>query len=255
MELTVLGSASPYARPGNPCSGYLVRHGGTALWMDAGPGTLAELQRHVRPDRLDGIWISHLHADHVSDLLTAYYALLYADLEPSGPIPLYGPPGTADRLRHFLSNQGPSPVEDAFDMRELYDGRTDRVGELTVESRAVEHGFPAFGARIGTGGRAEAGPGVLAYSGDTGPCPALEELAEGASLLLCEADLDAPADGEAVHLTPEQAGESARKAGVGRLVLTHVGPSLRPEDAVVRAQAAFGGPTSYAAPGEAFSAS
>ncbi|GAA1111897.1 hypothetical protein ACFQXA_24170 [Nocardiopsis composta] len=66
MELTVLGSASPYARPGNPCSGYLVRHGGTALWLDA-------------------IWLSHLHADHAADLLTAYYALLYADLEPPGP--------------------------------------------------------------------------------------------------------------------------------------------------------------------------
>ncbi|WP_017539483.1 MBL fold metallo-hydrolase [Nocardiopsis halophila] len=249
MELTVLGSASPYARPGNPCSGYLVRHGGSALWMDAGPGTLAELQRHVRPDRLDGVWISHLHADHAADLLTAYYALLYADLDPSGPVPLYGPPGTAERLRHFLSNQGSSRVEEAFDVRELYDGRTDRVGELVVESRAVEHGLPAFGARVGT----EDPGGVLAYSGDTGPCPALAELAAGASLFLCEADLDAPSDGGAVHLTPEQAGRSAREAGAGRLLLTHVGPSQEPGEAVARAGEAFGGPVAYAAPGEAFS--
>ncbi|KPI07719.1 hypothetical protein OV450_3529 [Actinobacteria bacterium OV450] len=76
-----------------------------------GSGTLAQLPRHVRLDGLDAIWISHLHADHSADMLTAYYAALYADIRLPAPIPLYAPPGTADRLAHFLTNTSTrSPV-------------------------------------------------------------------------------------------------------------------------------------------------
>lgn len=76
--MTVLGCATPCPSVDNPCSGYLVSGGDTRVWVDAGSGTLAELQRHVRLDDLDAIWISHMHADHSADLLTAYYGALFA---------------------------------------------------------------------------------------------------------------------------------------------------------------------------------
>src|SRR5262245_19848729 len=104
MELTVLGSATPYPRPDNPCSGYLVSTADTRLWTDAGTGTLGELQRHVRLEDLDGIWISHLHADHTADLLTAVYGLIFADITLRRPVPVFGPPGLALRIEHFLNN-------------------------------------------------------------------------------------------------------------------------------------------------------
>ena len=92
LRVVVLGCATPYAAVGNPCSGYLVSSGGMRIWVDAGSGTLGELQRYVWLDELDAIWISHLHADHSADLLTAYYGALYADITLRAPIPLYGPP-------------------------------------------------------------------------------------------------------------------------------------------------------------------
>ncbi|MEV8535563.1 MBL fold metallo-hydrolase [Streptomyces sp. NPDC051211] len=242
LHLTVLGSATPYPAPDNPCSGYLLVHAGTRLWVDAGTGTLAALQRHARIDALDGIWISHLHADHCADLLTAYYALCYADIQLTTPIPLFGPPGIADRLAAFLTN-GPtrSPVESAFAVHELYDGHTARVGRLSLTSRAVEHGLPAFALR------AEADGASLVYSGDCAPCPALTGLAAGCDLLLCEAD--GTPDG---HHTPEQAGATAAAAGAGRLIVTHVGHTLTPEQAVARAATRFPGPIAHATPGRTF---
>ncbi|WP_329460968.1 MBL fold metallo-hydrolase [Streptomyces sp. NBC_01431] len=249
LRLTVLGSATPYASVDNPCSGYLVSSGRTRIWVDAGSGTLAQLQRHVRLDEVDAIWISHLHADHSADLLTAYYAALYADLRLAAPIPLYGPPGTADRLAHFLTN-GPkrSPVESAFAVHELYDGHQVRVGALTLTSRAVSHGMPAFAVRIETEGRS------LVFSGDTAPCANLTRLAEGCDVLLCEAEsAHAPAGEEQVHHTPEDAGDTARAARAGRLLVTHVGRSLTPERAVARASVGFDGPVGHAAPGITFS--
>ncbi|MEU8543722.1 MBL fold metallo-hydrolase [Streptomyces sp. NPDC048717] len=249
FQLTVLGSATPYASERNPCSGYLLTGAGTRVWVDAGSGTLARLQRYARLDEVDAIWILHLHADHTADLLTAYYAALFADIRLAAPIPLYGPPGIADRLAHFLTN-GPtrSPVEAAFAVHELYDGHEARVGELALTSRAVEHGMPAFALRAEAGGRS------LVYSGDSAPCANLTELAEECDTLLCEAESDrAPTEGEQTHHTPEDAADTATAARVGRLIITHVGRFLTPEQAVTRAEARFDGAVDYAEPGEVFS--
>ncbi|MBN6038323.1 MBL fold metallo-hydrolase [Amycolatopsis sp. 195334CR] len=246
LRLTVLGSASPYASVDNPCSGYLVTGGGSRLWLDAGSGTLAQLRRHVQLDELDAIWISHLHADHSADLLTAYYGALHADLRLAAPIPLYGPPGIADRLAHFLTNTPVrSPIEAAFAVQELHDGHQVRVGALTLTSRAVAHGMPAFAVRIENAGES------LVYSGDSAPCPSLIELAEGCDTLLCEADY-AQAEPDPLHHTPEDAGDTASKAGAHRLIVTHVGPFLTPQEAVTRASSRFDGPVDYAAPGAEF---
>jgi ribonuclease BN (tRNA processing enzyme) len=117
LRLTVLGSATPYASVDNPCSGYLVSSGGTRVWVDAGSGTLAQLQQHVRLDELDAIWISHLHADHSADLLTAYYAVLFADLQLTAPLPpctgrrasLTGWPTSSPTPRRAVRSNRPSP--------------------------------------------------------------------------------------------------------------------------------------------------
>ncbi|MGW3566883.1 MBL fold metallo-hydrolase [Streptomyces sp. NPDC000941] len=248
LRLTVLGCATPYPSTDNPCSGYLVTSGDTRIWVDAGTGTLSPLQRHVRLDELDAIWISHLHADHSADLLTAYYGALFADIQLAAPIPLYGPPGIADRLAHFLTNTSErSPVESAFAIDELHDGHQVRVGALTLTSRAVAHGIPAFALRAEADGRS------LVYSGDTAPCPSLTSLAEGCDVLLCEAEsAERPSSGEQVHHTPEDTGDTARAAGAGRLIVTHVGRFLTPQQAVARASARFTGPVDYAAPGATF---
>ncbi|MFF3782383.1 MBL fold metallo-hydrolase [Streptomyces sp. NPDC001933] len=249
LHLTVLGSATPYASVDNPCSGYLVSSGSTRVWVDAGSGTLAQLQHHARLDELDAIWISHLHADHSADLLTAYYAALFADIQLAAPIPLYGPPGIADRLAGFLTNTATrSPVESAFAVHELYDGHRAQIGALTLTSRAVEHGIPAFAVRI------DAEDHSLVYSGDTAPCVNLTQLAQGCDVLLCEAEsAQVPTDGDHVHHTPEDTGNTASGAGAGRLIVTHVGRFLTPQQAVARASARFAGPVDYAAPGASFS--
>lgn len=244
LTLTVLGTASPHPQPDRPCSGYLVRGGGAEVWVDAGPGSFAELQRHTDPARLDAVWISHLHADHSADLLSAVYGLAYGGLTPAAPIPVYAPSGCAQRLAGFFGRPDADFLSGILDFRTLYDGHTVRHGDLVLTSHKVEHDVEAYGLRVETGGR------TLAYSGDSGPCAALTELAGRADLFLCEADIDAHHEGEQVHLTPEDAGAAARAAGVRRLLVTHVGPTLTPEAATARAASVFGGPTATARVGE-----
>jgi ribonuclease BN (tRNA processing enzyme) len=244
LTLTVLGTASPHPGPDRPCSGYLLRGGGAEVWVDAGPGTFAELQRHTDPARLSAIWISHLHADHNADLLSAVYGLAYGGLTPPAPLPVYAPDGSAQRLAGFFGRPDAGFLSGILDFRTLYDGHTARHGDLLLTARAVTHDVEAYGLRAETGRR------VLAYSGDSGPCASLTELALAADLFLCEADIDAHREGEQVHLTPEDTGNTARTAGVGRLLVTHVGPTLTPEVATARAASVFGGTTLTARVGD-----
>ncbi|GII22612.1 hypothetical protein Pme01_22090 [Planosporangium mesophilum] len=168
----------------------------------------------------------------------------------AAPIPLYGPPGIADRLAHFLTNTSTrSPIESAFAVHDLHDGHRARVGPLTLTSRAVAHGMPAFAVRV------EAAGASLVYSGDTAPCANLTTLADGCDALLCEAEsAHAPAGGEPpVHHTPEEAGDTATAARARRLIITHVGRFLSPEQAMARAATRFSGRIDYAAAGSSFS--
>ncbi|MEV3991787.1 MBL fold metallo-hydrolase [Streptomyces sp. NPDC049837] len=245
LALTVLGTASPHPAPGRPCSGYLLTGGGAQVWVDAGPGTFGELQRYTDPARLDAVWISHLHADHSADLLAALYAFAYGGLTPPAPVPVYAPPGCARRIAGFLGRPDPASLPPVFDFRDLHDGHEARHGDLRLTARSVRHDTEAYGLRADCDGA------VLAYSGDSGPCPALAELADGAGLLLCEADIDrAAGEGEQVHLTPEDAGRLARHARVKRLLVTHAGPTLTREAATERAAAVYGGVTATAYEGD-----
>ncbi|HEX4812487.1 MAG TPA: MBL fold metallo-hydrolase, partial [Nonomuraea sp.] len=130
-------------------------------------------------------------------------------------------------------------LETAFDFVPLEPGSYE-IGPFTLTAGLVNHPVEAYGFRVAGGGR------VVAYSGDTGECHELVKLAASADLLLCEASfVEQPDLPTGLHLTGRQAAEHAAKAGVGRLVLTHLVPWN--DQATVLADASRGG---YAGPVE-----
>jgi ribonuclease BN (tRNA processing enzyme) len=258
MKLTVLGTATPYPKPGNACSGYLLQSDAPAaaspgarerpvnVWVDAGTGTLAELQRHIALDELDAVFVSHRHADHSADLLVAYYAFRFAELRPVHPIALIGPQGLDDRLAAFLGPSSVSELPRVFAFEAMSGWSERRLGPLTLSWGPVQHGVPAFGLAVEENGRR------FAYSGDSAPCISLEELAENADLLLVEAGYDAPKEADPVHHSPDDAGRTATRAGAARLVLTHIAETVSGAEAASRAAVHFAGPIEVAEPGLSF---
>ncbi len=248
FRLTVLGCSGGYAGPGSPCSGYLLEAGGRTLWVDAGGGTLAELQRHRSLADLDAVWISHLHPDHCTDLPLAYHALAFGDARGGRPLPVLGPTGWSRRMDAFVDR--PGAMARVFEVAELSDGERVAFGDLDLVAFATFHGIETYGFRATAGGH------TLSYSADSGPCDALRGLAEASDLFLCEAFLSPGGPVEPRvdphSLTPEQAGEFAEAGAASRLVLTHLPPGADPATAASLASEAFGGEVAVASMGRAF---
>ncbi len=251
MRLTVIGWSGSFPGPESPASCYLVEapyEGRTfRLLLDLGSGALGVLQRHVTAESIDAIALSHLHADHCLDLCGFYVLRKY---HPGGhlePITVYGPEGTAERMaRAYDLNPDPGMTRE-FDFVSYPDSSFD-VGPFSLAVSQVDHPVPAFAIRVTHGERS------LVYSGDTGPCTSLEQIAKGCDLLLAEASFVETATNNPpnLHLTGKQAAEIAERAGVGRLVLTHIPPWYEPETVLAEAAPHFSGDVSLASCGASY---
>src|SRR5262249_21214861 len=105
MRLTVIGCSAAAERPGGACSSYLVTYGNLNVLLDCGPGSLSVLRQEINPRNLDGIVLSHCHADHTLDLIPLCYFLRYAPRmgdersTEARKLPLFVPPGGQAFLR------------------------------------------------------------------------------------------------------------------------------------------------------------
>lgn len=254
FRLTVVGCSGSYPGPDSPASCYLLEaehtsdSGETRTWrvlVDLGNGALGHLHRHVDPLAIDAVLLSHLHADHCLDLCGYYVMRKYHPTGPQPQIPVWGPAGTAERMARAYDLPLEPGMGEEFDFRP-YDGALE-VGPFRVEAHEVEHPVTAYALRITAHGR------TLAYSGDTGPCTALVRAAEGADLLLAEASFETGRDNPPdLHMTGTDCGRTADRAGVGRLVLTHVPPWHDPAVAEAEARAAWDGPVALARAGATY---
>ena len=241
MDLWVLGANGTYPTAGRPTAGYLLSHADTRVWIDAGSGTFDGLWQLMDPADIDALIISHMHVDHCADLFPLYHYLRFgAPARP--PLPLVVPDGAVDRLAAFLDSGGGSHLSDVFEPL-TPTGQPVEVGSITFRFGPADHPVPTLQVRAEAGGRA------LAYSADTGTGSDLVALARGANTLLAEASFQGPDKPAPHHLTAAEAGEIARQAGVERLILTHLMPTLDPEQSIAEAAAEFHGDVMVAAPG------
>jgi len=205
------------------------------VWLDAGSGTLANLQRHIGLAELDAIVLTHEHPDHWTDVEGFAVASVYVLHLP--PVPVFAPAQLRDRLQM---------PDQAFIWSEVGDGHEVRVGPLSLSFSRTDHGPETLAVRAEGAGR------VLGYSADSGPAWSLEALGPGLDLALCEATYLRDQEGSTRHMSARQAGESGRQAGVPRLVLTHRLPTVPAALSFEEGSEAFGSPVEIARQGDVY---
>lgn len=236
LSLTVLGCDGSFPGPGGAGSGYLVRCGGTSVWLDAGPGTMANLQLHVPLAELDAIVVTHEHVDHWSDL--EHFAVATKWVVPREPIPLYCERDLPSLMR--------TPATGQFELHRIDPEARVAIGAMSFTFSRTDHSVDTLAVRVDGAGRS------LGYSADSGPGWSFSRLGPGLDLALCEATFLSEREGALPHMSARQAGLNARQAGVGRLVLTHLWPGVDREAARSEAAAAFGAPVDVAEIGRTF---
>jgi ribonuclease BN (tRNA processing enzyme) len=262
MEVTVLGKSPAWQDVGGACSGYLVEDGQATLLLECGNGVFAKLRALRDYTAVDAVLISHLHADHILDLVPFAYALLLSPRQQ--PVAVAGHPGTdrparprliaphgaGETFRRLAGAWGNETlIPDAFELEEYDAGSTVEVGSLRARFHEVPHYVRTYAVNL----TSEAGGGRFTFGSDCRPSEELVEAARGTDLLLVEATLPRPErTGVRGHLTAAEAGDHARRAGARRVVLTHISDELDPERAVDEASRAFGGPAEIAGEGSVY---
>ena len=191
------------------------------MLIDAGTGSLACLMEIARPETLTAVVLSHLHFDHISDLLPMQYALQFSGRER--PLPVFLP-RRPERVRSLLE----CPYYDLFDHEDI------AVGEMRLSFIPAAH--PVEGSCV-----AVACDGAkFVFTGDTNRVPALELFADGCDLLLADAGLSqADWTEKKPHLSAALCGALAREARAGALLLTHLNPLYNPASLLAEAREAY----------------
>ncbi len=251
MRLTILGGSAASPNTGMGCSGLLLQTGQTKVVLDLGPGTLQELRKHADFRTLDAVIISHMHVDHVLDLLALRHALAYNPISPPAPAPVWLPPGGATFLAEatapFDACDEPGRFAATVNVAEYDPSQFLPIGDLMVTFAPAVHYIPAWAMRVHCEGSSD-----LGYTGDTGPTADLAGFFAGVGVLVAEATLLEPGEGpiaERGSLTAAEAGALAAAAGAETLILTHMWEER--DFAACRKQAgtAFAGHIMLASPG------
>jgi ribonuclease Z len=244
MDVILLGTGSPIPSPHRAGPATLVKAGGVNLLADCGRGVVMRLAAvGVGPAAISAVLLTHMHSDHITDLndiITTHWVMNTAPV----PLLVFGPKGAKALVEATLAmlafdvkyrldhhddlNAGPN-----VETTELEPGDSFMVGDCAVLAYQTDHSpvFPTLGYRI------EHARGVVALAGDTVPCAGLDALCKGADVyvqtvirddLVKRVPLQRLQDILDYHSTVEQAAQTAERAGVRTLLMTHYVPNLIP---------------------------
>lgn len=241
LEVTLLGTGSPLPSPDRAGPSTLVRTGDATVLVDCGRGVVMRLAgAGVLPIGLSAVLLTHLHSDHITDLNDVITTHWVMSTEPT-PLPVYGPSGTAAvvdailamlgrdmayRHAHHDDLQYPPGVV----VHEVGPGDHIELGATTVSVHRTDHRpvEPTVGYRVEHDGS------VAALAGDSVPCDELDAMCADADIYVqtvIREDLVALVPSARLqdicdyHSTVEQAAQTATRAGVRTLVLTHLVPA------------------------------
>jgi ribonuclease BN (tRNA processing enzyme) len=226
MEIIILGSGTGIPSSYRASPSLVLLQGAHPVLFDMGPGTLRQLSRvGISHDQIGQVFISHFHPDHTSDLIHFLFATRNPPtLEKREPFVITGPQGLKDFLKRLQKAYGKwlNLPPEIMKLEELNTQKPEKRGykNFDVISQPVMHTPQSLAYRIeDPSGR------NFVYSGDTGFCNEIVDLAQGSNLLILECSFP---DGQEVegHLTPSLAGRIARLAGVKKLLLTHFYPEI-----------------------------
>jgi ribonuclease BN (tRNA processing enzyme) len=219
-ELIIVGSGTgiPSLRRGSP--GLLLISESSKVLIDSGSGTLRRmLEVGITYRDVDLLLYTHIHPDHISDLVPILFACKYSDLPREKNLLCVGGAG----FKHFFNQL--KKVYGSWIEAQSYHLTIKEISQkplsfrdLTIFAKPMAHLPESVGYRI------EFNDGKsVAISGDTDYCKNIIDLASEVDLLVLECSFPDEKKVEG-HLTPSMAGKIGLESRCKRLLLIHLYP-------------------------------
>ena len=249
LTVQILGSGGPAINRERASASYLLWAGGEAkMLVDLGGGTYSRFgQSQAKTSDLALVAISHLHPDHVSDLPAFLWLSHQVRKEP---LPIVGPSGNsvAGPAANDVAPDFPTFLARLFDEKNGVfqvlggtlggKGNGVRLNVSVVDAKKAEPTtvFEGHGLKVTALGiphanmptlafRVETSNGTVVFSSDqNGTDPKFVDFARNANVLIMHLAIAAGAPPNPLHASPAIVGRIAQEAGVGRLILSHIGP-------------------------------
>lgn len=230
MKLTILGNNGPFPAAGGACSGYLISEENANILIDCGNGVLSNLQKFIGIEALDAIILTHLHSDHVSDMMVLKYAIQIKRKKGlfDRILPVFAPAEPIEEYQRL-------DVKDAFKLEAITGELVLNIGGIKITFAKMKHPSLDYAVSFEKDGKR------FVFSGDTSWTENIVDFSAKADVLMLDAGLFAreKTDENVPHLTAEECGIAAQKAQVGKLLLTHFWPGNNINDLVKEARMNF----------------
>ena len=262
MRIHVIGAGTPTPTPNRYGSSFVVEVAGEQLMVDCGPATTYKMVRAgLWPTNVDYLFFTHHHFDHDVDFPCFLLTRWDQGTDKADQLQVFGP-GPTERLTEGIlgedglwnqdwrsrvnhpvgqkvyENRGGTLPRKPPDVlaKDIGPGKVFSSRDWEITAATAEHVQPYMDSLAY---RLETPDGSVVFTGDTRPCHTVQELATGADVLLCmcwgdQEVVEASGESAAVCGTLDAA-RMAREAGVGKLVLIHVGADL--DDGAAREKA------------------
>ncbi len=242
MEVIILGSGTfiPIPERSSPC--ILIKTQRSIILLDIGPGSVRQIAKTgLSCAMINYVFLSHFHPDHTADIIHLFFTIKNIDEIFKRPLIISGPIGTKrfinDLQQAYLGHIDLSP--NMLKIDELGKKSRREYTDFSLISQPMKHSKESIGFRIEDNlGKS------LVYSGDTGICDEIIDLAKMADILILECSLPEEyinAHNIETHLSPSDAGKIASKAKVKLLVLTHIYPECLKIDIINRCKKYYKG--------------
>lgn len=257
ISVVLLGTGTPLPNPARACASTLVTCGSASFLVDTGRGFLNNLAT-VGLNDASAVLFTHFHSDHFAEF--GEFMVNRTIRGATQPIPVIGPAGTRTVITSLLEAYGPDNQYRKLhhgtkwddrgmqaDFKETGPGVVYNHEGVEIRMFTVSHNpvVPAVGYRFEYRGH------VVVISGDTVKVPVMIDMARGADILVHDTTnkqmvlgmiqflKSRPTDADqrlaqmseemlAYHATTEDVAQTAAEAGVKKLVLTHLVPSIPP---------------------------
>lgn len=215
MKLTVVGFWGAYPEMNEPTSGYLLETKNSKLLIECGSGVLCNLPKYIDFNELDGVIVSHEHADHCADLVCLIYnAMIEKKL------------GKRNKHLSIYVPQSMSHIKDLcnedFAAFNVFDeGSSFKISDIVMAFSKNIHPVESYAISFSIleGNKSS----KITFTGDTQWNDELVKLSGKSDLLISECSLFKRAKNIIPgHMTSEEAGKLATLSESKKLLLTHL---------------------------------